>query len=97
MNDQKVERIEFVLVPEMSQIETAYRPACVARPDTIGCVAHESETNSHCKRRLCETDRPPTQIEYATGGVFSNGPSSSRVKLRSSRPSFPPQATHSSW
>src|SRR3954463_15348323 len=34
--------------------KTAYRPACVARPDTIGCVAHESETNSHCKRRLCE-------------------------------------------
>src|SRR3954447_24698214 len=23
--------------------KTAYRPACVARPDTIGCVAHESE------------------------------------------------------
>src|SRR3954468_14462568 len=59
--------------------KTAYRPACVARPDTIGCVAHESETNSHCKRRLCERIVPPTQIEYATGGAFSNVPSSSRM------------------
>src|SRR3954451_11559859 len=80
MNDQKGEWIEFVLVPEHVADRKQHIGQRVSR-DRIPSVAiaHESETNSHCKRRLCERIVPPTQIEYATGGAFSNGPSSSRM------------------
>jgi hypothetical protein len=58
--------------------KTAYRPACVARPDTIGCVAHESETNSHCKRRLCERIVPLPKlsmlpVEHSQTGRAARG------------------------
>ncbi|WP_354135722.1 hypothetical protein [Bradyrhizobium sp. LB11.1] len=69
MNDQKVHRIKFVVVPEHLADRKQHIGQRVSRdrPNDIRSIAHESETNIHLvDEGSSERIIRHTQIEYVT-------------------------------